>query len=98
MKFSAAAVLAVAAGASAMQNVTWTTEVVTAITTYCPAATTFAHAGTTYTVTEVRLRLKCAWPDSGTSVGNDWKRRTLGKYRKIFPGISLSLIPIGRRT
>lgn len=58
MKFSAAAVLAVAAGASAWENVTYTTEVVTAITTYCPAATTFAHAGTTYTVSEVRLQRK----------------------------------------
>lgn len=58
MKFSAAAVLAVAAGASAFENVTYTTEVVTAITTFCPAATTFAHAGTTYTVSEVRLRPK----------------------------------------
>lgn len=55
MKFSAAAVLAVAAGASAWENVTYTTEVVTAITTFCPAATTLTHAGTTYTVSEVRL-------------------------------------------
>ncbi|KAI3398211.1 hypothetical protein diail_9688 [Diaporthe ilicicola] len=50
MKFSAAAVLAVAAGASAFENVTYTTEVVTALTTFCPAATTLTHAGTTYTV------------------------------------------------
>ncbi|KAG8158401.1 hypothetical protein KVR01_011523 [Diaporthe batatas] len=50
MKFSAAAVLAVAAGASAWENVTYTTEIVTAITTFCPEATTFAHAGSTYTV------------------------------------------------
>lgn len=55
MKSSFAAVLAVVAGASAgfADNVTYTTEVVTAITTFCPAATTFAHAGTTYTVSEV---------------------------------------------
>lgn len=39
MKFSAAAVLAAAAGASAFENVTYTTEVVTALTTFCPAAT-----------------------------------------------------------
>jgi len=71
MKFSAAVVLAVAAGASAWENVTYTTEVVTALTTYCPEATTFAHAGTTYTVSEVRLRRNWAWPDSGTKVGRD---------------------------
>lgn len=28
----------------------WTTEVVTALTTYCPDATTLTHAGVTYTV------------------------------------------------
>lgn len=53
MKFSAAAVLALAAGASAYQNVTYVTEVVTALTTFCPAATTLTHAGVTYTVSEV---------------------------------------------
>lgn len=55
MKSSFAAVLAIVAGASAASNVTYTTEVVTALTTYCPEATTFAHAGTTYTISEVRL-------------------------------------------
>jgi len=52
MKFSAAAVLAVAAGAHAWSNVTYTTEVVTALTTYCPEATEITHGGTTYTITE----------------------------------------------
>jgi hypothetical protein len=52
MKFSAAAVLATAAGVSAWNNVTYTTEVVTAVTTYCPAATEITHGGQTYTVTE----------------------------------------------
>ncbi|KAL2018850.1 hypothetical protein VTK56DRAFT_339 [Thermocarpiscus australiensis] len=51
MKFSTA-VLALAAGASAHSNVTYTTEVVTAITTYCPEATTLTHGGKTYTITE----------------------------------------------
>jgi hypothetical protein len=54
MKFSAAAVLAAAAGAHAWSNVTYTTEVVTALTTYCPEATQITHGGSTYTVTEVR--------------------------------------------
>jgi hypothetical protein len=54
MKFSAAAVAAAfVAGVSATQNVTYTTEVVTAFTTYCPYATTFTHGSSTYTVTEV---------------------------------------------
>lgn len=54
MKFSAA-VLALAAGANAFKNVTYTTEVVTAITTYCPEPTTVEYGGTTYTITEVCL-------------------------------------------
>jgi hypothetical protein len=33
--------------------VTYTTEVVTAYTTYCPAATEIVHGEQTYTVTEV---------------------------------------------
>ena len=53
MKFSAAAVLAAAAGASAYSNVTYTTEIVTAVTTYCPYATQVTYGGTTYTITEV---------------------------------------------
>ncbi|KAK3951173.1 putative clock-controlled gene 6 protein [Pseudoneurospora amorphoporcata] len=52
MKFSAAAVLAAAAGAHAWSNVTYTTEVVTAVTTYCPGPTEISYGGTTYTVTE----------------------------------------------
>jgi hypothetical protein len=52
MKFSFAAVLAAVAGAHAWSNVTYTTEVVTAVTTFCPAATEITYGGTTYTVTE----------------------------------------------
>jgi hypothetical protein len=33
-------------------SVTYTTEIVTAITTYCPGPTTVTHGGSTYTVTE----------------------------------------------
>lgn len=55
MKSSVAAVLVAAAGAHAWagSNITYTTEVVTALTTYCPEATTLTHAGTTYTISEV---------------------------------------------
>jgi len=55
MKFSAA-VLALAVGAMAFKNetVVYTTEVVTAITTFCPEATTLTYGTSTYTVTEVR--------------------------------------------
>ncbi|KAK9415334.1 hypothetical protein SUNI508_10524 [Seiridium unicorne] len=54
MKFSVAvAALAVGAQANyAAENVTYTTEVVTAYTTYCPAATQVTYGGKTYTVTE----------------------------------------------
>lgn len=56
MKSSVAAVLVAATGALAGSNVTYTTEIVTAITTYCPEATTLTHAGTTYTISEVSSR------------------------------------------
>ncbi|KAI1344754.1 hypothetical protein F5Y15DRAFT_3697 [Xylariaceae sp. FL0016] len=52
------AAVALAAGVSASYsaapagNVTYTTEVVTAYTTYCPAATTMTYGTDTYTVTE----------------------------------------------
>jgi len=58
MKFTAAAVAAFVAGASAHygsysnETVVYTTEVVTAYTTYCPGPTTIAHGTKTYTVTE----------------------------------------------
>lgn len=51
-----AASAAFAAGANAWGNVTYTTEVVTAYTTYCPSPTSPTHVvhGTkTYTITEV---------------------------------------------
>lgn len=52
MKFSAAAVIVAVAGVSAHSNVSYTTEVVTAYTTYCPAPTEITHGGKTYTITE----------------------------------------------
>lgn len=56
MQFTVAAVLALAATASATyaSNVTYTTEVVTALTTYCPEATQISYNGQTYTISEVR--------------------------------------------
>lgn len=52
MKFSAAIVAVAAAGAYAWpSNVTYTTETVTALTTYCPEATQITHNGHTYTIT-----------------------------------------------
>ena len=57
---SAAVVAALAAGASAHYHhahgngtIHYTTEVLTAYTTYCPASTTIVHGSQTYTVTEV---------------------------------------------
>jgi len=56
MQYSVAAVLALAATTVSAWpgngTVSYTTEVHTAYTTYCPAATTVALGGTTYTVTE----------------------------------------------
>jgi len=53
MQFSTAALVAVAATAvSAWQNGTvYTTDVVTAYTTFCPEATTITHGSHTYTAT-----------------------------------------------
>ncbi|KAF3761114.1 hypothetical protein M406DRAFT_225099, partial [Cryphonectria parasitica EP155] len=55
MQYSVAAVLAAAVAGthafSSASNVSYTTEVVTALTTYCPEATVLTHAGTTYTIT-----------------------------------------------
>lgn len=53
MRFSAATVLAAVAGAHAWSNVTYTTEVVTQLVTYCPGPTVITHGASTYTVTEV---------------------------------------------
>jgi hypothetical protein len=55
MRFSAvaAAALSLAAGVSAgYSNVSYTTEIVTAYTTYCPVPTVITHNNVTYTVTE----------------------------------------------
>ncbi|KAI9836877.1 MAG: hypothetical protein M1819_001042 [Sarea resinae] len=55
MRFSiVAAAAALVAGVSAASNGTevYTTEVVTAFTTYCPEATSLVHNNKTYTVTE----------------------------------------------
>ncbi|POR39196.1 Clock-controlled protein 6 [Tolypocladium paradoxum] len=52
MKFTAAAVLAAAAGAYAAGNATVVTEVVDVYTTYCPGPTQITHGSKTYTVTK----------------------------------------------
>ncbi|KAK0635550.1 hypothetical protein B0T17DRAFT_612396 [Bombardia bombarda] len=52
MKFSAATLLAAVAGAHAWSNVTYVTETVTAVTTFCPGPTEVTYGGTTYTITE----------------------------------------------
>ncbi|KAI8669331.1 hypothetical protein NCS57_00747900 [Fusarium keratoplasticum] len=52
MKFAAALAFAAGVSAYAKGNVTYTTEVVTAYTTYCPGPTEITHGGKTYTITE----------------------------------------------
>ncbi len=52
----AAAAAALVAGASAAHNVTgpvYTTEVLTAFTTYCPSPTSIVHNNQTYTISSV---------------------------------------------
>ena len=75
MKFSLATVLAAVAGAQAWSNVTYVTEVVTAVTTVCPEPTEFVYGGTTYTVTEVRNYIG----DDGQGAGGGAR---LGPQRK----------------
>lgn len=59
MQFSTLAIFAAAAlGVSATRpagNVTVVTEVLTALTTYCPEPTQITYGDHTYTVTKVRL-------------------------------------------
>ena len=69
MKFAAAVIFAGVAAAGIIQvpkngthSEVYTTEVVTAFTTYCPEATTFSHGGVTYTVTEVRSVVTTVYP------------------------------------
>ncbi len=73
MKFIAVAALAFAATASAWSNdtIAYTTEVVTALTTYCPESTTITHNGYTYTITEVRRILRV------------WEKERLGLFRGL---------------
>jgi hypothetical protein len=52
MKFLAVAAALVGAAFASRGNVTYTTEVVTAYTTYCPAPTTLTYSDKTYTITE----------------------------------------------
>ena len=64
MRYTAAAVAALAAGASATySNATvpvYTTQVVTSLTTYCPASTTLTFNNVTYTVkSATTLTLNC---------------------------------------
>lgn len=58
MKFTAAAVLAIATGAAAWGNETYVTETVDVYTTYCPGPTEITHGTKTWTVTEVRLNVR----------------------------------------
>ena len=55
MKFSSIALIASGMSVAAAWNqngtIAYTTQVVTALTTYCPAATQVTHNGVTYTVT-----------------------------------------------
>ncbi len=48
-----ASALSVAPTYTANISPVYVTEIVTALTTYCPIATEITHGGTTYTVTEV---------------------------------------------
>jgi hypothetical protein len=60
MQFSVAAIAAaLVATVAASSNVTYVTEVVTSLTTYCPEATVLTLNSKTYTITEVRSIRSC---------------------------------------
>ena len=72
-----AASAALVAGANAWaSNVTYTTEVLTAYTTYCPSSTQIVHGTKTYTVTEVSKIQKMATFDN-----RDWFSSDLSRNR-----------------
>ena len=54
MKFAAVIAALATVAAAHYDNVTYVTETVTALTTYCPGPTKIVHGGKTITVTEVR--------------------------------------------
>lgn len=63
----------------ASESITYTTSIVTAITTYCPEATEIVHGSSTYTVTEVRGNLP-GWMErqrkrAGLAVAEDGLKR-----------------------
>jgi hypothetical protein len=96
MHFTIAAVAAaLVAGVSAAgyaNGTVYTTEVVTAYTTYCPAATSLVYGNYTYTVTEVCLpprnshkRLLCAkigFPQLFAQRAA-WWQQALGSFTKL---------------
>jgi hypothetical protein len=84
MKFSVAAVIGAAAVAQAgYGNVSYTTEVVTALTTYCPYSTTLVNNGVTYTVTEVWRILRADREGSGGLDKADSEDRTSAQLRPV---------------
>ena len=88
MKLAVAAAFASGAAASMYGgNVTYTTEVVTAYTTYCPASTTLVHGGSTYTVTEVRLSPQCV--STGLWNAPNWACST-SRMRQHFPRLTMT--------
>ena len=79
MQYSAVAVLALAATASATyknETVSYTTEIVTDYVTYCPAATTLTYGSVTYTASEVGLH-----PGLGNAVGDRVQRLPPARVR-----------------
>lgn len=72
-----AASAALVAGANAWGNVTYTTEVVTAYTTFCPSSTELVHGTKTYTVTEVNISTLQLEPSLLSSLARQFQLRRL---------------------
>lgn len=86
-----ATVVAAFAGVAAAyyDNVTYVTETVTALTTYCPGPTKVTHGGKTYTITEVRRRDGPIW--TGAWATGIWQRTrdsrtSLETFRRLSRG------------
>ena len=77
MKYTVALVAA-ATAVAANNGTSYTTEVVTAYTTYCPEATTITHGNKTYTVTSVSATRK--WGNTASrETGGARLHRTRGR-------------------
>jgi hypothetical protein len=72
----------------------WSTEVVTALTTYCPLATVLTHAGVTYTVTSATTLTITDCPCTITHSSSAWVTPTSTPVAPVVPSVKVSSTPV----